>query len=107
MHPDSPQTDVTRDPILDGRDSLRLVKLRLALTLITVAILPIGGHYTMGPREAALAVRLLGVHEVIPVHYGTFPILAGTPAQLEAALVELGLTDVNVHALERGVPLER
>jgi len=72
-----------------------------------IAILPIGGHYTMGPREAALAVRLLGVHEVIPVHYGTFPILAGTPAQLEAALVELGLTDVNVHALERGVPLER
>src|SRR3989442_1052815 len=41
MHPDTPQTDFTRDPILDGRDSLRLVKLRLALTLITVAILPI------------------------------------------------------------------
>ena len=41
MHPDPPQTDVSRDPILDGRDSLRLVKLRLALTLITVAILPI------------------------------------------------------------------
>ncbi|HYL40661.1 MAG TPA: hypothetical protein VET90_05065, partial [Candidatus Binatus sp.] len=41
MHPDPPQHDVTRDPILDGRDSLRLVKLRLALTLITVAILPI------------------------------------------------------------------
>ncbi|HKB29059.1 MAG TPA: GGDEF domain-containing protein, partial [Candidatus Limnocylindrales bacterium] len=41
MHPDPPQNDVSRDPILDGRDSLRLVKLRLALTLITVAILPI------------------------------------------------------------------
>ncbi len=41
MHPESPAHDVTRDPILDGRDSLRLVKLRLALTLITVAILPI------------------------------------------------------------------
>src|SRR5262249_2911813 len=41
MHPDPPQTDVSRDPILDGRDSLRLVKLRLALTLITVAILQI------------------------------------------------------------------
>ena len=41
MHPEPPQHDVTRDPILDGRDSLRLVKLRLALTLITVAILPI------------------------------------------------------------------
>jgi L-ascorbate metabolism protein UlaG (beta-lactamase superfamily) len=72
-----------------------------------VAILPIGGHYTMGPREAALAVQLLGVREVIPVHYGTFPILAGTPAELEAALADRGLVDVNVHAIERGVPLER
>src|SRR5512135_1841679 len=41
MHPEPPQHDVSRDPILDGRDSLRLVKLRLALTLITVAILPV------------------------------------------------------------------
>jgi diguanylate cyclase (GGDEF)-like protein len=41
MHPEPPHTDVSRDPILDGRDSLRLVKLRLALTLITVAILPV------------------------------------------------------------------
>src|SRR5438093_187258 len=41
MHPDQPHSDFSRDPILDGRDSLRLVKLRLALTLITVAILPI------------------------------------------------------------------
>jgi diguanylate cyclase (GGDEF)-like protein len=41
MHPEPPQHDAIRDPILDGRDSLRLVKLRLALTLITVAILPV------------------------------------------------------------------
>ncbi|HXI46808.1 MAG TPA: diguanylate cyclase, partial [Candidatus Acidoferrales bacterium] len=41
MHPEPPHNDVSRDPILDGRDSLRLVKLRLALTLITVAILPV------------------------------------------------------------------
>jgi diguanylate cyclase (GGDEF)-like protein len=41
MHSEPPQPDVSRDPILDGRDSLRLVKLRLALTLITVAILPV------------------------------------------------------------------
>jgi len=41
MHPEPPAHDVSRDPILDGRDSLRLVKLRLALTLITVAILPV------------------------------------------------------------------
>ena len=41
MHPESPPHDVLRDPILDGRDSLRLVKLRLVLTLIAVAVLPI------------------------------------------------------------------
>jgi L-ascorbate metabolism protein UlaG (beta-lactamase superfamily) len=48
-----------------------------------VAILPIGSHYTMGPREAAEAIRLLGVTRVIPVHYGTFPVLTGTPEQLQ------------------------
>ena len=47
-----------------------------------LAMLPIGGHFTMGPREAALAVELLGVRHVMPIHYGTFPILAGTPEQL-------------------------
>ena len=47
-----------------------------------IALLPIGGHFTMGPREAALAVELLGVKHVMPIHYGTFPLLAGTPAEL-------------------------
>jgi L-ascorbate metabolism protein UlaG (beta-lactamase superfamily) len=61
----------------------------------------------MGPREAALAVELLGVKEVVPIHFGTFPILAGTPADLEAALADRGLADVHVHRLERGVPLKR
>jgi len=51
-----------------------------------LALLPIGGHYVMSPVEAAHAVRLLGVPRVIPIHYGTFPILAGTPAQLRQAL---------------------
>jgi L-ascorbate metabolism protein UlaG (beta-lactamase superfamily) len=46
------------------------------------AILPIGDHYTMGPREAAVALELLGVKRCIPCHYGTFPILRGTPEQL-------------------------
>lgn len=50
------------------------------------ALLPIGGHYTMGPREAALAVRLLRPATVLPLHFGTFPPLKGTPADL-AALV--------------------
>ena len=44
-----------------------------------VAILPIGGHFTMDPREAAVALELLGVKQCVPCHYGTFPLLAGTP----------------------------
>jgi L-ascorbate metabolism protein UlaG (beta-lactamase superfamily) len=47
-----------------------------------IAVLPIGGHFTMDPKEAALALELLGVQRCIPCHYGTFPILAGTPAEL-------------------------
>lgn len=50
-----------------------------------VACLPIGDHYTMGPREAAHAVRLLGVKRVVPLHWGTFPVLTGTPEQLREA----------------------
>lgn len=67
-----------------------------------LALLPIGGHFTMGPREAALAVELLGVKHVIPIHYGTFPILTGTPDQLRSELAGRGLDDVEVHAPEPG-----
>ncbi len=63
-----------------------------------LAILPIGGHFTMDPVAAALATGLLGVTDVLPIHYGTFPILAGTPDQLRAALVDRGLDSVAVHA---------
>jgi L-ascorbate metabolism protein UlaG (beta-lactamase superfamily) len=52
----------------------------------SVAMLPIGGHYTMGPKEAALAVKFLAPQVVLPLHFGTFPPLKGTPKQL-AALV--------------------
>jgi L-ascorbate metabolism protein UlaG (beta-lactamase superfamily) len=52
-----------------------------------VVMLPIGGHYTMGPKEAALAVRLLEPQIVLPLHFGTFPPLTGRPADL-AALVD-------------------
>ena len=48
-----------------------------------VAILPIGGHYTMDPKEAAVALELLGVKRCVPCHYGTFPPLKGTPEQLQ------------------------
>ena len=50
-----------------------------------VALLPIGGHYTMGPADAGRALDLIGASLVVPVHYGTFPILAGTPEQLRDA----------------------
>jgi len=73
----------------------------------TIAVLPIGGHYTMGPREAALAIELLGVQEVLPIHYGTFPILTGTPNELRIALAERGLDEVNVHSPEPGGVVER
>jgi L-ascorbate metabolism protein UlaG (beta-lactamase superfamily) len=47
------------------------------------AFLPIGGWYTMGPERAAKAVKLLGVKTVVPMHFGTFPILSGNPSQLQ------------------------
>jgi len=54
------------------------------------AMLPIGGHYTMNPKEAAMAVHLLGPKLVLPLHFGTFPPLTGTPDQL-AAIVDGGV----------------
>src|SRR3954470_14752080 len=56
-----------------------------------VAILPIGDHYTMGPREAAVALELVGVKRCIPSHWGTFPVLTGTPEELEQ-LAPAGVT---------------
>ncbi len=47
-----------------------------------VAVLPIGGHFTMDPREAGVALELLGVKRCLPCHYGTFPVLTGTPDEL-------------------------
>lgn len=67
-----------------------------------VALLPIGDFYTMGPRQAAIAVRMLGVKHVIPMHYGTFPILTGTPAALRDELHTLGLQDVEVVDIKPG-----
>ena len=48
-----------------------------------VAVLPIGDHFTMGPREASVAIELLGVKRVVPCHWGTFGLLTGTPDQLD------------------------
>ncbi len=59
-----------------------------------IVMLPIGGYYTMDPRQAALACRLLAPDTVLPIHFGTFPPLKGTPAEL-AALVAPGVKVVN------------
>lgn len=68
----------------------------------SLAFLPIGGHFTMDPAGAAHAVELLGVSDVAPMHYGTFPLLAGTPDQLRAALAARGLGHVGVHVTSPG-----
>jgi L-ascorbate metabolism protein UlaG (beta-lactamase superfamily) len=48
-----------------------------------LAVLPIGDHFTMGPREAAVALELLGNPRCVPCHWGTFPVLTGTPQKLK------------------------
>jgi L-ascorbate metabolism protein UlaG (beta-lactamase superfamily) len=48
----------------------------------SLAFLPIGDHFTMGPRAAGKACELLGISRVVPMHYGTFPLLTGTPDEL-------------------------
>jgi len=51
-----------------------------------VAMLPIGGFYTMGPKEAAVAAQFISPKVVLPIHFGTFPPLTGTPDELAALL---------------------
>jgi L-ascorbate metabolism protein UlaG (beta-lactamase superfamily) len=69
-----------------------------------LALLPIGDHYTMGPREAALAIRLLNVRHVVPMHYGTFPVLTGTPQALRDLTQDVA--GLEIHALEPGQTIE-
>jgi L-ascorbate metabolism protein UlaG (beta-lactamase superfamily) len=59
-----------------------------------VAILPIGDHFTMGPKEAAVALELLGTRRCVPCHYGTFPILVGTPDELRQLAPDVDVVDV-------------
>lgn len=68
-----------------------------------VACLPIGDIYTMGPREAAYAIRLLGVKHVIPMHYATFPVLTGTPEELRNEAKDI--RGLEIHALKPGESL--
>ena len=69
----------------------------------SLAMLPIGDLFTMSPHEAAMACRLIGAEQVIPMHFGTFPALTGTPEQLENALHGVA---TNVWKLEAGVPVQ-
>ena len=55
-----------------------------------IAFLPIGDRFTMGPEGAARACALLGVKQVVPMHWGTFPLLTGTPAALKALVEPIG-----------------
>jgi L-ascorbate metabolism protein UlaG (beta-lactamase superfamily) len=53
---------------------------------IDVMLVCIGDHFTMGPDRAAEAVKLVGPKTAIPIHYGTFPLLTGTPEAFEREL---------------------
>lgn len=60
-----------------------------------LAMLPIGDHYTMGPQAAAVAAKFLGSKQVLPLHWGTFPPLIGTPQALEKELTGSGVTVIH------------
>lgn len=68
-----------------------------------LAMLPIGDRFTMGPREAAYAIRLLGVKHVIPMHYRTFAFLTGTPEALRRETKKI--KGLQIHALKPGETL--
>jgi L-ascorbate metabolism protein UlaG (beta-lactamase superfamily) len=68
-----------------------------------LAMLPIGDRFTMGPRETAHAIRFLGVKHVIPMHYGTFPFLTGTPDALRTETKDIA--DLTIHTLKPGESL--
>ena len=68
------------------------------LEKLDYAILPIGNTFTMGPEDARLAVKLLGVKKVIPVHYNTWPKIAQDPKKFKAAVEKDGVAQVFIVA---------
>jgi L-ascorbate metabolism protein UlaG (beta-lactamase superfamily) len=60
-----------------------------------LAMLPIGDHYTMGPKAAAVAAKYIGAKTILPIHWGTFPPLIGTPAALEKELAGSEITVIH------------
>lgn len=73
----------------------------------SVALLPIGDFYTMAPREAAHACKFLQPQAVVPMHFGTFPALTGTPQVLREELAKLGLQHIEVITMQPGQTIER
>jgi L-ascorbate metabolism protein UlaG (beta-lactamase superfamily) len=65
-----------------------------------LVMLPVGDHFTMSPREAAKAVQLLRAKHVVPMHFGTFPLLTGTPARLRE--LTQGMGEVTVYEMKPG-----
>ena len=65
--------------------------------------LPIGDHYTMGPRQAAIAVDWLDVDHAFPMHYDTFPPIEQDPADFEREVKAIG-SDASVHILDADDP---
>jgi L-ascorbate metabolism protein UlaG (beta-lactamase superfamily) len=68
-----------------------------------LALLPIDGFYNMSPKAAALAVRMLGCTDVIPIHHSTFPALWGKPNALKDELSILGIKNVKIHNINPGM----
>lgn len=60
-----------------------------------IVMLPIGDHFTMSPREAAYACKLLKPETVIPMHFGTFPVLTGTPTELQRLVPEVKVLEMS------------
>ena len=67
-----------------------------------IAMLPIGDHYTMGPREAAYACKLLKPKTLIPMHFGTFPVLTGRPNQLQTLVPDVEVFEMKPGATVSG-----
>ncbi len=72
-----------------------------------LVMLPIGDHFTMGPREAAYACKLLQPKAVIPMHFATFPLLTGTPDAFRKELEKEGLGHIEVITMHPGQTIQR
>jgi L-ascorbate metabolism protein UlaG (beta-lactamase superfamily) len=73
---------------------------------ISLAMLPIGGFFTMDPKRAAIATDLLKPKKVFPMHYGTWPPLVGTPEEFRKMLDAEGLKDVEMIVVNAGESFE-